>query len=357
MAVHSRPSPACTYFSLNPKASSPLELHQPRLDLGFPPLRRLRLLPSSRLRPLPYSLFQLYLTSPLLRLAIDFSISPSLLTVNTRLLLLVDATFLASLSMTVDSSSQLSATRLVIPKAASQSQNPRKRTPKEHTHKSSPEKEGNSQKNSRSRDERKYLDADDRSEQNNLNQQLSSRLAHREKVLKVLWLETAKIQDASFLNVVVKVYCTHTAPDYSLPWQKQRHAFMIGDGKLLTNAHYVEHNTQVKVKRRGDDTKYVAKIASENGKYLNRFNKFDGNSGGPVFNDQGECIGVAFQCPRQPGITECGYYVLKFMKEVIQGGVEVLKNKAIGCGKSSYTDADIDAVREDWASFVTIFVM
>ncbi|KAF5187933.1 Protease do-like 2 protein, partial [Thalictrum thalictroides] len=63
-----------------------------------------------------------------------------------------------------------------------------------------------------------------------------------------------------------QVYCTHTAPDYSLPWQKQRQftstgsAFMIGDGKLLTNAHCVEHNTQVKVKRRGDDTKFVAKV-------------------------------------------------------------------------------------------------
>uniref|UniRef100_M1C7Y3 Serine endopeptidase degp2 n=4 Tax=Solanum tuberosum TaxID=4113 RepID=M1C7Y3_SOLTU len=35
---------------------------------------------------------------------------------------------------------------------------------------------------------------------------------------------------------------------------------MIGDGKLLTNAHCVEHDTQVKVKKRGDDTKYVAKV-------------------------------------------------------------------------------------------------
>ncbi|KAF5744168.1 hypothetical protein HS088_TW08G00764 [Tripterygium wilfordii] len=35
---------------------------------------------------------------------------------------------------------------------------------------------------------------------------------------------------------------------------------MIGDGKLLTNAHCVEHSTQIKVKKRGDDTKYVAKV-------------------------------------------------------------------------------------------------
>lgn len=77
--------------------------------------------------------------------------------------------------------------------------------------------------------------------------------------------DMGNLQDATFLNAVVKVYCTHTAPDYSLPWQKQRQftstgsAFMIGDGKLLTNAHCVEHDTQVKVKRRGDDTKFVAK--------------------------------------------------------------------------------------------------
>ncbi|KAK1299617.1 hypothetical protein QJS10_CPB13g00762 [Acorus calamus] len=78
--------------------------------------------------------------------------------------------------------------------------------------------------------------------------------------------DAGNLQNAAFLNAVVKVYCTHTAPDYSLPWQKQRQytstgsAFMIGDGKLLTNAHCVEHGTQVKVKRRGDDTKFVAKV-------------------------------------------------------------------------------------------------
>ncbi|GLT62763.1 hypothetical protein SLA2020_353730 [Shorea laevis] len=79
-------------------------------------------------------------------------------------------------------------------------------------------------------------------------------------------VETGDLHDAAFLNAVVKVYCTHTAPSYSLPWTRQKQytstgsAFMIGEGKLLTNAHCVEHGTQVKVKRRGDDTKYVAKV-------------------------------------------------------------------------------------------------
>ncbi|XP_057246904.1 protease Do-like 2, chloroplastic isoform X2 [Beta vulgaris subsp. vulgaris] len=195
--------------------------------------------------------------------------------------------------------------------------------------------------------------------------------------------EAANLQDTTFLNAVVKVYCTHTAPDYSLPWQKQRQytstgsAFMIGDGKLLTNAHCVEHYTQVKLKRRGDDTKYVAKVLArgidcdiallsvENEEFwkgaeplrLGRLPHLQdsvtvvgyplggdtisvtkgvvsrievtsyahgssdllgiqidaainpGNSGGPAFNDQGECIGVAFQVLRSEDTENIGYVI------------------------------------------------
>ncbi|OAY69422.1 Protease Do-like 2, chloroplastic [Ananas comosus] len=195
--------------------------------------------------------------------------------------------------------------------------------------------------------------------------------------------DTGGFQDATFLNAVVKVYCTHTAPDYSLPWQKQRQytstgsAFMIGDGKLLTNAHCVEHDTQVKVKRRGDDTKYVAKVLArgiecdiallsvENEEFWRgaeplRIGRLPclqdavtvvgyplggdtisvtkgvvsrievtsyahgasdllgiqidaainpGNSGGPAFNDQGECIGVAFQVFRSEEAENIGYVI------------------------------------------------
>ncbi|KAL6210453.1 hypothetical protein ACLB2K_015685 [Fragaria x ananassa] len=195
--------------------------------------------------------------------------------------------------------------------------------------------------------------------------------------------EARNLQDADFLNAVVKVYCTHTAPDYSLPWQKQRQftstgsAFMIGDGKLLTNAHCVEHYTQVKVKRRGDDTKYVAKVLAKGvdcdialltveseefwkGAEPLHFGSLPhlqeavtvvgyplggdtisvtkgvvsrievtsyahgssdllgiqidaainpGNSGGPAFNDQGECIGVAFQVYRSEEAENIGYVI------------------------------------------------
>ncbi|CAH9081278.1 unnamed protein product [Cuscuta europaea] len=196
-------------------------------------------------------------------------------------------------------------------------------------------------------------------------------------------VETGNLQDATFLNAVVKVYCTHTAPDYSLPWQKQRQytstgsAFMIGDGKLLTNAHCIEHDTQVKVKRRGDDTKYVAKVLArgvecdiallsveskefwkgaeplffghlprlqdavtvvgyplggdtisvtkgvvsriEVTSYAHGSSELlgiqidaainPGNSGGPAFNDDGECIGVAFQVFRSDEVENIGYVI------------------------------------------------
>ncbi|KAJ1378360.1 Peptidase S1C, partial [Sesbania bispinosa] len=181
------------------------------------------------------------------------------------------------------------------------------------------------------------------------------------------------------------VYCTHTAPDYSLPWQKQRQytshilcsAFMIGGRKLLTNAHCVEHDTQVKVKKRGDDSKYVAKVLArgvdcdiallsvESEEFWKdveplRFGRLPhlqdsvtvvgyplggdtisvtkgvvsrievtsyahgssdllgiqidaainpGNSGGPAFNDQGECIGVAFQVYRSEEAENIGYVI------------------------------------------------
>ncbi|CAI9304395.1 unnamed protein product [Lactuca saligna] len=61
-------------------------------------------------------------------------------------------------------------------------------------------------------------------------------------------------------------------------------------------------------------------------------------------------------CPRQPGGTECGFYMLKFMKEIVEEGVEVLVNKNVGGGKDMYTDADIDELREEWAYFVTNFI-
>ncbi|OMO64548.1 Peptidase S1 [Corchorus olitorius] len=68
------------------------------------------------------------------------------------------------------------------------------------------------------------------------------------------------------MDAVVKVFCVHTEPNYSLPWQRKRQysssssGFVIGGKRVLTNAHSVEHHTQVKLKKRGSDTKYLATV-------------------------------------------------------------------------------------------------
>ncbi|EMS45662.1 Protease Do-like 9 [Triticum urartu] len=68
------------------------------------------------------------------------------------------------------------------------------------------------------------------------------------------------------MDAVVKVFCVHTEPNFSMPWQRKRQysssssGFIIGGRRVLTNAHSVEHYTQVKLKKRGSDTKYLATV-------------------------------------------------------------------------------------------------
>jgi hypothetical protein len=76
---------------------------------------------------------------------------------------------------------------------------------------------------------------------------------------------------------VVKVFCIHCEPNYALPWTTKAQnsststgfAFKIKSTNshtgvderwLLTNAHSVQHAAVVQVRRRGSDTKHVAKV-------------------------------------------------------------------------------------------------
>ena len=56
------------------------------------------------------------------------------------------------------------------------------------------------------------------------------------------------------MDAVIKVFCVHTEPNYSLPWQRKRQyastssGFLVsgpeGERWLLTNAHSVEYSSQ-----------------------------------------------------------------------------------------------------------------
>ncbi|TYI72595.1 hypothetical protein E1A91_D07G072100v1 [Gossypium mustelinum] len=185
------------------------------------------------------------------------------------------------------------------------------------------------------------------------------------------------------MDAVVKVFCVHTEPNFSLPWQRKRQysssssGFVISGRRVLTNAHSVEHYTQVKVKKRGSDTKYLATVLSigtecdiamltvnddefwegvspvEFGElpalqdavtvvgypiggdtisvtsgvvsrieilsYVHGSTELlglqidaainSGNSGGPAFNDKGNCVGIAFQSLKHEDAENIGYVI------------------------------------------------
>eukprot|EP01035_Chromulina_nebulosa_P034739 gene34739-46648_t len=58
------------------------------------------------------------------------------------------------------------------------------------------------------------------------------------------------------LNGVVRIYCTHSLPNFGMPWQRQKQefststGFMIDGRRILTNAHAVEYGSLIQVKKR-----------------------------------------------------------------------------------------------------------
>jgi S1-C subfamily serine protease len=75
---------------------------------------------------------------------------------------------------------------------------------------------------------------------------------------------------ASTLDAVVKVYATHSDPDFLIPWQKKHQTSSTSSGfvldvpglglRVMTNAHSVEYGSVVQIQRRGDDTKHEAVV-------------------------------------------------------------------------------------------------
>ncbi|XP_052294480.1 uncharacterized protein LOC127901372 isoform X1 [Citrus sinensis] len=58
--------------------------------------------------------------------------------------------------------------------------------------------------------------------------------------------------------------------------------------------------------------------------------------------------------PNQPGSTECGYYVLRFMKDIIADPSLLLHDFK---GKCEYTQSELDEVRLEYASFVSELIV
>ncbi|KAL0556001.1 hypothetical protein IC582_004505 [Cucumis melo] len=61
------------------------------------------------------------------------------------------------------------------------------------------------------------------------------------------------------------------------------------------------------------------------------------------------------KCPKQGGIVECGYYVMRFMRDIILSSnrtiIEVMEGST-----STYSQDDLDVVRTEWAKFVNEYI-
>ncbi|KAA3458301.1 protease Do-like 9 [Gossypium australe] len=68
------------------------------------------------------------------------------------------------------------------------------------------------------------------------------------------------------MDAVVKVFCTHVEPNFSLPWQRKRQydstssGFLISGRRVLTNAHSIDYYFRVTVQKRWSNTKYLATV-------------------------------------------------------------------------------------------------
>ncbi|GMN71494.1 hypothetical protein TIFTF001_055942 [Ficus carica] len=58
------------------------------------------------------------------------------------------------------------------------------------------------------------------------------------------------------------------------------------------------------------------------------------------------------RCPIQQGNVQCGYFVLGFMREITLNvdGLALLQNK------TSYNEADLNLVRQEWTTYVMSFI-
>ncbi|KAK6123389.1 hypothetical protein DH2020_042865 [Rehmannia glutinosa] len=78
--------------------------------------------------------------------------------------------------------------------------------------------------------------------------------------------ESGVARVVSNMDSVVKIFCVHSQPNLSMPWQMKRQYSTTSSGlvikgrRVLTNAHCVAHYTHVKLRKRDTDAKYVATV-------------------------------------------------------------------------------------------------
>lgn len=70
------------------------------------------------------------------------------------------------------------------------------------------------------------------------------------------------------LNSVLRISCTHSEPNFGMPWQRQKQesstssGFVISNRRIITNAHSVEYGSLIQVKKRESEKKFLANVVA-----------------------------------------------------------------------------------------------
>ncbi|KAA0058950.1 uncharacterized protein E6C27_scaffold98G001330 [Cucumis melo var. makuwa] len=62
----------------------------------------------------------------------------------------------------------------------------------------------------------------------------------------------------------------------------------------------------------------------------------------------------AVKCPLQVGTVECGYYVMRYMREILSKDTSIITD-AIDT-RNSYSQLELDEVRVEWAEFLSRYI-
>ncbi|KAL8128670.1 hypothetical protein V2J09_017825 [Rumex salicifolius] len=57
---------------------------------------------------------------------------------------------------------------------------------------------------------------------------------------------------------------------------------------------------------------------------------------------------LLIECPRQPNAIDCGYYILRYMREIITQRTLTIPIKYFASSPSPYTSNQLDEIREEW---------
>ncbi|TYK00984.1 transposase [Cucumis melo var. makuwa] len=122
---------------------------------------------------------------------------------------------------------------------------------------------------------------------------------------------------------------------------KDRPGIFRSVGKYVTKKKYFHTATQQKTNEKEDD-KATSKEHDRMG---------DSKEEEPGMGSK-EKLGIVYlQCPKQSGVVECGYYVMRFMRDIIMSTstsiIQIMKDSP-----RAYTKDDIDCIRSEWAEFV-----